>query len=583
MRRNKNKITSASQNPLKAKLIFVSVLFLLFGGGIVWKLFFLQIIKHEHLSSRSEQQHQKTINIHYGRGSIFDRNMNELASNIEAESVYATPREIKNKKKTALILTKALSLNKSKIYKKISSERNFVWIKRKASPGEIVKLKKASLSGINFITENKRFFPKRELASGIIGFTGIDNQGLAGIEHQYDKNLRGTVVKTVLRKDAHGKLVQFNGQANGETGDKNNRSMVLTVDEVIQFFAEHHLAKQVKKLQAKSGVAIVMNPSTGEIYAIANAPQFNPNNYSAYDSRMWINRAVSRAYEPGSIFKAILAAAAIDSGAVRPQDIFFCENGIFSIRGKSIGEAANHKFGWLTMRDIISKSSNIGSIKIAQKLGKQPFYDYIRKFGFGQKTGVSLPGEATGRFKSLNAWDESSLASISFGHEISTTPLQMISAISAIANGGTLMTPRISRAIIKNGNVSKQFNPKALRRVISTRTSKQVVDILKNAVKNGTGGKAAIKGYEVAGKTGTAQKYDPAIKRYSNTAYVSSFVGFVPADAAKIAILVMIDEPKGIHWGGSVAAPVFSNIARETLHYLNVPSNDQRVYILDRA
>ena len=392
MRRNKKKITSTSQNPLKAKLIFVSIIFVLIGGGIVWKLFFLQIIKHKDLSSRSKQQHQRIINIHHGRGSIFDRNMNELASNIEAASVYATPREIKNKKKTALILAKALNLNKSSTYKKISSERNFVWIKRKAPPDEIVRLEKASLLGINFITENKRFFPKRELASGVIGFTGIDNQGLAGIEHQYDKDLRGTVVKTVLKKDAHGKLVQFNGQANGKSANKNNSSMVLAIDEVIQFFAEHHLAKQVKKLQAKSGVVIVMNPNTGEVYAIANVPQFNPNNYSAYDSRIWINRAVSRAYEPGSIFKAILAAAAIDSGAAKPQDIFFCENGIFSIRGKSIGEAANHKYGWLTMREIISKSSNIGSIKVAQKIGKQPFYNYIRKFGFGQKTGVSLPG-----------------------------------------------------------------------------------------------------------------------------------------------------------------------------------------------
>ena len=254
MRRNKKKITSASQNPLKAKLIFVSIIFILFGGGIVWKLFFLQIIKHEDLSSRSKQQHQRIISVNHGRGLIFDRNMNELASNIEAESVYATPREIKNKKKTALILAKALSLSKSKIYKKLSSERSFVWVKRKASPDEIVRLKKDYLSGINFITENKRFFPKRELASGIIGFTGIDNQGLEGIEHQYEKDLRGTVVKTVLRKDAHGKLVQFNGQANGRSGDKNNRSLVLAVDEVIQFFAEHHLAKQVKKLQAKSGV-----------------------------------------------------------------------------------------------------------------------------------------------------------------------------------------------------------------------------------------------------------------------------------------------------------------------------------------
>ena len=235
------------------------------------------------------------------------------------------------------------------------------------------------------------------------------------------------------------------------------------------------------------------------------------------------------------------------------------------------------------MQDVISKSSNIGSVKVAQQLGKRSFYRYIKKFGFGQKTGVALPGEAVGRFKELEDWDERSLASISFGHEISATPLQMISAISAIANGGTLMVPRVTRAIIKKGMLAKRFKPKAVRRVVSIQTSRQVVEIMKHSVKTGTGGKAAIKGYEVAGKTGTAQKYDHKMGGYSKTAYVSSFVGFVPADAAKIAILVMIDEPKGVHWGGSVAAPVFKNIGRETLRYLNVPSNDQRVYILDRA
>ena len=583
MKRNKEKIPSVNLNreSLKVRLILVSVLFVLFGVGLVGRLFFLQVIKHEELVSRSMQQHQITVNVQYGRGFIYDRNMNELASNIKVESVYVTPQEIKDKKKTALLLAKALKMNERLIFKKISSKRSFAWVKRKVFPTEIARLKRHSLSGVNFISEDKRFFPKRELASGVIGFAGIDNQGLAGIEHQYDAALKGNIVKTVMKKDARGKLVQFSGEING--GAKENQSMVLAIDEVIQFFAEHHLSKQVKKYQAKSGVAIVMNPNTGEVYAIANMPQYNPNNYSAYKPKRWINGAVSNSYEPGSIFKPILAAAVIDAGLARPHDIFFCENGEFEIGGKKIGEAANHKFGWLTLQDVVSRSSNIGSVKVAQHLGKNYFYDYIKKFGFGQKTGVALPGEAVGQFKELAAWDERSLASISFGHEISATPLQMINAVSAIANGGTLMVPRVTRAIIKNGRVTKRFKSKSVRRVISTQTSRQVIEILKHAVKNGTGGKAAIKGYEVAGKTGTAQKYDHKKGSYSSTAYVSSFVGFVPADAAKIAILVMVDEPKGGHWGGSVAAPVFKDIGRETLRYLNVPPNDQRVYILDRA
>ncbi len=326
-----------------------------------------------------------------------------------------------------------------------------------------------------------------------------------------------------------------------------------------------------------------MNPNTGELYAIANVPQYNPNNYSAYKRNRRRNRAVSDSYEPGSIFKPIVAAASIDAGVARPQDTFFCENGKFKVGNKTVGEAVNHKYGWLTLQNIIVKSSNIGSIKIARQLGKQSYYDYIRKFGFGQKTGIELPGEAGGLLKELSAWNPLSLASISFGQEIGVTPLQMTNAISAIANGGTLMVPRITRAILKDGQIEKRFEPKAVRRVISIQSSRQVIDILKHAVKDGTGKNAAVKGYEVAGKTGTAQKYDVKTGRYSKNAYVSSFIGFAPADAAKVAILVMIDNPKGVHYGGSVAAPVFSNIARETLRYLNVPSSDQRVYILDRA
>ena len=581
MARNKEKNSHVNQDSLKGRLILVSILFALFGAGIVGKLFSLQVMQHDDLVSRSEKQHQRTVEIHYGRGSVFDRNMNELATNIKVESVYATPQEVVDKKRATRVLAKALNLNHTSIYKKLNSKRHFVWLKRQVLPAEIARLRKSSLPGINFISEDKRFFPKRELASGVVGFTGVDNQGLEGIEQRYDSTLKGNVVKAVMEKDARGKLVQFNKQANGQVSG--SRSVVLAIDEVIQFFTEHHLKKQVAKHQAESGVAIVMNPNTGELYAIANVPQYNPNNYSAYKDNRRRNRAVSDSYEPGSIFKPIVAAASIDAGVARPQDTFFCENGKFKVGKTTVGEAVNHKFGWLTLQDIIVKSSNIGSIKIARQLGKQSYYDYIRKFGFGQKTGIELPGEAGGLLKELSAWNPLSLASISFGQEIGVTPLQMTNAISAIANGGTLMVPRITRAILKDGQIEKRFEPKAVRRVISIQSSRQVIDILKHVVKDGTGKNAAVKGYEVAGKTGTAQKYDAKTGRYSKTAYVSSFIGFAPADAAKVAILVMIDNPKGAHYGGSVAAPVFSNIARETLRYLNVPSSDQRVYILDRA
>ena len=585
MNQVKGRLTRKEHGSLKVRLILISILFALFAVGLAGRLFYLQVAMHEDLVLRSEKQYQRTVNIRYGRGSIFDRNMNELATNIDVESVYATPHEVLGKKQAARTIASALNLNQKSVYEKLRLDRHFVWLKRKAAPTEVARLRNSSLSGVNFISEDKRFYPKRELASGAIGFVGIDNQGLAGIEHQFQSTLKGNTVRTVMEKDARGRPIRF-GKG---VGDQvwGNRSVVLTLDEVIQFFTEHHLKNQVEKYQAKSGIAVVMNPNTGEIYALANIPQYNPNSYSIYQPQRWRNYAVSNAYEPGSIFKPIVAAAVIDSGAALPDDMFFCENGKFGIETRNgeatFGEADNHKFGWLTLQNIIVQSSNIGSIKIAQQLGQRSFYDYIRKFGFGQKSGVELPGEAPGKVRGLSSWGLRSLASISFGQEISVTPLQITAAMGAIANGGVLMTPRIAHAVINNGQVGDKFEPKTVRRVISVQTSRQMVDILKSVVKDGTGKKAAVKGYEVAGKTGTAQKYDPKTGGYSKTAFVSSFVGFVPADAAKVAILVMIDEPKGTHWGGSVAAPVFSSIARETLRYLNVPPSDQPADILERT
>ncbi|MDP7552591.1 MAG: penicillin-binding protein 2 [Nitrospinaceae bacterium] len=585
MNQIKGRLTRKEHGSLKVRLILISILFALFAVGLAGRLFYLQVAMHEDLVLRSEKQYQRTVNIRYGRGSIFDRNMNELATNIDTKSVYATPHEVLGKKQAARTIASALNLSQKSVYEKLRSGRHFVWLKRKATPTEVTRLRNSSLSGVNFISEDKRFYPKRELASGAIGFVGIDNQGLAGIEHQFQSTLKGNTVRTVMEKDARGRLIRFGEGVGNQVLE--DRGVVLTLDEVIQFFTEHHLKNQVEKYQAKSGIAVVMNPNTGEIYAIANIPQYNPNSYSIYQPQRWRNYAVSNAYEPGSIFKPIVAAAVIDSGAALPDDMFFCENGKFGIETRNgeatFGEADNHKFGWLTLQNIIVQSSNIGSIKIAQQLGQRSFYDYIRKFGFGQKSGVELPGEAPGKVRGLSSWGLRSLASISFGQEISVTPLQITAAMGAIANGGVLMTPRIAHAVINNGQVGDKFEPKTVRRVISVQTSRQMVDILKSVVKDGTGKKAAVKGYEVAGKTGTAQKYDPKTGGYSKTAFVSSFVGFVPADAAKVAILVMIDEPKGTHWGGSVAAPVFSSIARETLRYLNVPPSDQPADILERT
>ena len=312
-------------------------------------------------------------------------------------------------------------------------------------------------------------------------------------------------------------------------------------------------------------------------------PQFNPNNYNKFTPETRKNNTVVSSYEPGSIFKPIVAAAALDNGIAQPHDKFFCENGSFKIGGKNIGEASNHKYGSLSMQEIIAKSSNIGAIKIAQKLGKDSFYEYIRKFGFGEKTSIRLPGVSSGLLGKRKNWNERSLASISFGQEIAVTPLQMVVALSAIANGGTLMEPHIAKALMRDGKIIKEIKPKIIRRVISEKTSRQMMEILKFVVENGTGKKAALDGFEVAGKTGTAQKYITETRSYSKTEFISSFIGYAPADNPRLAILVMIDNPKGRHWGGVVAAPVFVKIAEKSLRHLNVTSSKERIFILDRA
>ncbi|MBT5550020.1 MAG: penicillin-binding protein 2 [Nitrospina sp.] len=566
---------------IKTRLKIISILLFLFGTALVARLAFLQIVQHDTLVAQSEKQYLSTVKTHFGRGVIYDRNLNELARNVEVESVYINPSEILNKKTATRILSKTLGLDPNKVRKKISSKKHFVWIKRKCPLHEVAELKKSGLSGVGYVSEQKRFYPKRELAASVLGFVGMDNQGLAGIEHAYQSKLKGTTFRQVMQRDARGRNIQPSKAL--RNSNPQSYDIALTLDEVIQFTTEYHLEKQVKRFKADSGMAVVMNPHTGEIYAMANVPQFNPNHYGAFSPQVWKNNIIASSYEPGSIFKPIVAAAAIDKGLARPQDIFFCENGKLQIGKVNIGEASDHKFGWLTLSDIIAKSSNIGAIKIAQQVGKKPFYEYIRKFGFGEKSGLLLPGESSGQLKKQKNWNNLSLASISFGHEIAVTPLQMVSALGAIANGGNLMQPHITHALIKNEKIVKQFKPEKIRRVISEKTSRQLIEVLKSVVKTGTGKKAALEGFDVAGKTGTAQKYNMETRSYSKTEFISSFIGFAPADSPRLVILVMIDNPKGLHWGSVVAAPVFREIAKKALRYLNVPSSKERVFILDQA
>ena len=582
MLNNKKPKSSSFRNVVKVRLIFVSSLLLLFAVSLIARLANLQITQHKTLLAKSEKQpHHGNLKTYFGRGAIFDRNGNKLATNLVVESVFVVPQEVRDRKYTSKVLASALGQNYDRVYKEVSSNKQFAWIKRKASTDEIIHLKKAALSGVRFRSEQKRFYPKRELAANVIGFVGTDDYGLAGIEQTYQGKLKGMVYSQPIKQDGRGRNIQNLGSLS--RSNLGNYDLMLTLDEVIQFTAEYHLTKQVERYKADSGMAVVMNPNSGEIYAMANVPQFNPNNYNKFTPETRKNNTVVSSYEPGSIFKPIVAAAALDNGIAQPHDKFFCENGSFKIGGRNIGEASNHKYGSLSMQEIIAKSSNIGAIKIAQKLGKDSFYEYIRKFGFGEKTSIRLPGVSSGLLGKRKNWNERSLASISFGQEIAVTPLQMVVALSAIANGGTLMEPHIAKALMRDGKIIKEIKPKKIRRVISEKTSRQMMEILKFVVENGTGKKAAIDGFEVAGKTGTAQKYIAETQSYSKTEFISSFIGYAPADNPRLAILVMIDNPKGRHWGGVVAAPVFVKIAEKSLRHLNVTSSKERIFILDRA
>ncbi len=563
---------------IKIKIIFIFIFFVFSGIGIIAKLYHLQIKDHERFDERALNQYTGKVYKYSNRGNIFDRNMRPLAVNVEVKSVYAHPDKIQNRVRTAGTVSSILDLPIKEVRKKLKQKLPFVYIKRKVNPDEYIKLKNKNLSGIHFSTEYKRFYPKMELASRTIGFAGMDNQGLSGIEYYFDDYLSHGGKWVRFQKDRRGRSVDLVGNETEYLPKGSN--IVLTIDEVLQYHAFKAVQKKVIETKAKRGIAIIMEPDTGEVLAMAEYPSFNANLFKRYTLQQRKNRAVADTFEPGSTFKLILASAALEEKIAQPKDIFFCEDGVFDIGGILIHEANRKKYRWLTLTEIITKSSNIGAVKIAQRLGESKFYEYIKKFGFGEMTGVSLPGEAAGIVRDPSQWTKVSIGSMSIGQEISTTPLQLVTAFSVIANGGHLMKPTIVKQAVHEGKIIKRFSPKIVRKVLSPETVQTMKKILAQAVNHGTGKNASVPGYLVGGKTGTAQKIDPYTKKYSDDNYVASFVGFVPVKNPKMTILVMIDEPRGVHWGGSVAAPVFREIAKKALRHLNVPSRRNRIYSL---
>jgi cell division protein FtsI (penicillin-binding protein 3) len=564
------------RNKLRNRRIVVIGAFLTFLYVVVGiQVFYLQVIEGDILSKRASNQYQKSMKCQGKRGAIFDANYRELAISTGVVEIGVHPEDVKSKdekatppkQELAREVAKALNLNEGVLYKKFSAGKNFVWLDRKVTPMRAETLRSLRLSGFEYDPSYLRVYPYKALAAQVIGFVGVDGYGLDGLEQYFDDELQGNLRQWTIIRDRMGRI--FDHQEVCSPGYEGN-NVILTIDSTIQYIAETALQKSVEENNAKSGLAIVMVPETGEVKAIAHYPTYNPNSFNSFPRQTWRNRSVTDTFEPGSALKVFLVAAALESGLCGPDMIINCENGVYRIGRNVIHDT--HEYDFLSVHDVLKFSSNIGAVKIAEIIGPQALYEALRNFGFGEKTGINCPGEVSGLLRHYQEWKPIDNATIAFGQGITVTPIQLITAISAIANHGVLMTPYVVQAITdENGNIIKSFNPAEKRKVIMPETARTLMKMM-NAVTeaDGTGGQAVPVGYTVCGKTGTAQKLN-ANGTYRNCEYNGIFVGFSPAESPELAVLVVIDEPQKHHYGGVVAAPVFREILHETFNYLNIP------------
>jgi cell division protein FtsI (penicillin-binding protein 3) len=537
---------------------------------IMVRLVHLQVLDRPFYQKQSARQSERTVTLEARRGAILDRTGRPLAVSVDAESIYAVPQDVSEPGRTATALARALgpeAVSRKELLIQLQKNRAFVWIKRKVSPGSGRAVRDLQLDGIGFLSESRRYYPKRELASQVLGYVGLDNQGMSGIEYAFEEALKGRKETVLVTTDARRRPVGHTEKPSTE-----GLSVMLALDESIQHMAERELDRAMAESQSVAGVVVVVEPFTGEVLAMANRPTFNPNSFAVYGPSRWKNRAVADAYEPGSILKIVTAAAGLQERVVEPHEVLDCGRGSVEIAGVTINDHAI--FDRLTFAQAVTRSSDIGMIRVAQRLGREQFARYLREFGFGVPTGVELPGESAGLLRPTSKWSAISLASLSFGQEVGVTALQMAMAAATVANGGYLMKPMVVRRIEdKDGRVVKEARPLAVRRVLQPETVDTLTEILKQVVREGTGKKAAVPGYVVAGKTGTAQKVENG--RYSMIDHVASFVGFVPASRPALVILVSLDTPRGPHnEGGDVAAPVFARLAEQSLRYLAVSADD---------
>ncbi len=555
------------QDRAHVRLLILAGVALFWMVAVFGRLSYLQLFRHGEYLARAQRQQQRTIEITPKRGTIYDRNRKPLAMSIPVDSAFGVPSEIVDEHLAARLLSGVVGKPQEELEARFESSRSFVWIARKLPPEKAEAITALNLKGIYLQKENQRFYPKRDLAAHVLGFVDLDEKGLGGIEYELDNQIRGESGKIVVMEDARKRWFD-GGQAKLEAG----ADVLLTLDEKIQYLAERELGQAIAQTHAIAGTAVVMNPNTGEILALANWPTFNPNRASDAKAEARMDRAVSALYEPGSTFKLITLAAAFNEGITRPSEVFDCENGSVLVAGHRIHD--HKRFGLLNVSQILAQSSDVGAIKIALRLQAPRFYDYIRAFGFGAPTGVDLPGESKGLLRPLENWGSFSIGSISMGQEIGVTPIQLIAAVSAIANGGFLYKPHVLAQLQRAGHalqVDDVMEPMEPKRVIRPETAATLRRLMEGVVLEGTGPKAHLDGWTSAGKTGSAQKIDPSTGRYSRTQFIASFTGFAPINNPAVTILVSLDSPVGQHEGGEVAAPVFKRIAEEVLTYLDVP------------
>jgi cell division protein FtsI (penicillin-binding protein 3) len=552
----------------RSRLAIAATVFLCWSCAIEARLVFLQVFQHDELVARAERQQSRTIASSARRGEILDRDGRVLAYSVDAESVYAVPNAIENPGAAVAALCGALgdcsAKERQTLVERLERGRYFAYIRRQISPDQARRISELKLDGVGFIKENKRFYPNKDLASHLLGYVGTDSDGLSGIESTYDSLIKGKPGTVLVQADA-----RRHAFSRVERPPTAGASLELTIDQYLQHVTERELRRGVEWAGAQGGSAIVMDPHTGEILALANYPVFNPNAYRDFEDNQRRNRATQDLYEPGSTFKIVTAGAALEEQLLTPDSTVETGPGVIRFGSRAIDEDKGHNYGTLSFTDVIVKSSNVGAIRVGLKVGNERMAEYVRRFGFGRPTSPDFRGESPGIVRGVARMNDSALASVSMGYEIGVTPLQMATAVSVVANGGELLQPRVVRAVIRDGR-RMPVPHKVLGRAISTGVAAQLTTIMEDVVTRGTGRNSQVAGYTIAGKTGTAAKI--VNRRYSTTDYNVSFVGFLPTRSPKYTIVVVVDTPRKVPpYGGTVAAPIFQRIADAALRHDGVP------------